>query len=445
MSEAALRAVSATSEATRLSASEASALIASKQLSSVELVRACLDRVGSRDPVVRAFVHVDPDAALREAAARDTVAPVGPLHGVPVAVKDVIDVAGMPSGMGSPIYDGFMPRADAACIAALRSAGAVVLGKTVTAEFAGVAAGPTTNPLAQDRTPGGSSSGSAAAVADGMVPLALGTQTGGSILRPASFCGVIGFKPSFGTVSRTGLKLAAEGLDTIGLLARGIDDIALSWSVLVGRSPVPPSPISSLPRLLLYRGHHWSRATSDTVAAVENTAQRLRAAGATIDELPTPAGIEQLSEARIAINAYERAHSLAWEWQHHAGQISPQMSQVLTRGWAVSFDEYTDAIRVAERWRAWFADAMRGYDSVLTASVNGEAPIGLASTGDASFQEVWTMLRLPSISLPLCRGQSGLPVGVQLVGHCLADETLLGVSKWIMNEAAGELGSPPSR
>ena len=430
---------------TWLSASAASRLIASGQLSSLELVRACLDQISSREATVRAFAHVDADGALREAARRDAMPAVGPLHGVPVAVKDVIEVAGMPCGMGSPIYDHFVPFADAACVAALRAAGAVIIGKTVTAEFAGVTPGPTTNPLAPDRTPGGSSSGSAAALASGMVPIALGTQTGGSILRPASFCGVFGFKPSFGTISRAGLKLAAEGLDTIGVLAREIVDVALSFSVLVGRKPIDLAARSSPPRLLLYQGHHWSRATADTVAAVQVTADRFRASGAQIDELPTPPGIEQLSEARAVINAYERARSLAWEWQHHAGQISPRMSQVLAQGSALSFNKYLEAMSVAAHWRAWFANVMQAYDGVLTASANGEAPRGLGSTGDAAFQEIWTIFQLPSISLPLCTGQSGLPVGVQLVGHARADEALLNLAAWAVEKASSRPRSPASR
>ncbi len=234
----------------RLTATEATALISAGRLSSSALVQSCLDRIAMRESTVHAWADLNPAAAMDQARARDAEAAKGPLHGLPVAVKDVIDVAGAPTGMGSPIYDGYVPFADAACVAALRSAGAVILGKTVTAEFAGVSPGPTTHPAAPDRTPGGSSSGSAAAVADHMVPVALGTQTGGSIIRPAAFCGVVGFKPSFGTINRAGLKFAAESFDTIGMMARDVDDIALVWRVLVGAGTTLEMP-EAAPRLLV--------------------------------------------------------------------------------------------------------------------------------------------------------------------------------------------------
>jgi Asp-tRNA(Asn)/Glu-tRNA(Gln) amidotransferase A subunit family amidase len=419
-----------------LTASRAAALIAAGELSSVELVQSCLDRIALREPTLRAWSYLDPEQAIQQARARDAASSTGPLHGIPVAVKDVIDASGMPTGMGSPIYDGYRPHADAACVAALRAAGAVILGKTVTAEFAGVSPGATTHPLAPDHTPGGSSSGSAAAVADGMVPVAFGTQTGGSILRPAAFCGIVGFKPSFGTVSRAGLKLAAESLDTIGLMARDIDDVALFWRALVGREQGSLLPPETPPRLLLFRGHRWSRATPDTVAALESTARGLQARGAIIEELPVPSGFAELSEARVIINGYERARALAWEWSHHADRISPALSRTIADGWSFSYEHYVGAIRVAERWRSWFAGAAEGYDGVLTPTVNGEAPKGLGSTGDASFQEIWTLLRVPAITLPLGTGRSGLPVGVQFVGRRLADEALLRLAKWVMQGSA---------
>jgi amidase len=408
-------------------------MISARQLSSVELVESCLDRIALREPSLRAWSYLDPEEARRQARTRDASMPSGPLHGIPVAVKDVIDVSGMPTGMGSPIYDGYGPFADAACVATLRAAGAVILGKTVTAEFAGVSPGPTTHPLAPDHTPGGSSSGSTAAVADGMVPVALGTQTGGSILRPAAFCGIVGFKPSFGMINRAGLKLAAESLDTIGLLARDVDDIELFWNALVGRAPTPPSSLDARPRLLLFRSHHWSRASIDTVVAVETTARRLRAAGAVIDEMPVPEGFAELSEARVIINGYERARALAWEFNCCADRLSPAMSRVLSNGWSFSHESYLDAIRVAEHWRSWLTDVTERYDAVLTAAVTGEAPKGLESTGDASFQEIWTILHAPAISLPLATGQAGLPIGVQFVGRRLADAALLRLARWVMN------------
>jgi amidase len=423
----------------RLTATEAATLISAGRLSSSALVQSCLDRIAMRERTVHAWANIDPAAAMDQAHARDAEATKGLLHGIPVAVKDVIDVAGVPTGMGSPIYDGYVPFADAACVAALRSAGAVILGKTVTAEFAGVSPGPTTHPAAPDRTPGGSSSGSAAAVADHMVSVALGTQTGGSIIRPAAFCGVVGFKPSFGTINRAGLKFAAESFDTIGMMARDVNDVALVWRALVGAGTAPLGTPETPPRLLVFRGHQWDRAASETVSAIEQTVRRLRDRGAHIEELPVPDGFAELSKARIVINGYERARALAWELQYHARQLSSAMLRVVTDGRTYSYDSYLAAVRLVESWRVRMADIIGAHDAILTAAVNGEAPMGLASTGDASFQEIWSLLHLPAMTLPLATGPSGLPVGVQLVGRRLDDARLLQLAKWVL-----DICTPPS-
>lgn len=419
-----------------LSLRRAATLIAAGELSSQALVQASLDRIAARDPVVRAWSHLDPEQALRQARACDTSAPLGPLHGVPIAVKDVIDVAGMPSGMGSPIYDGYSPWSDAACVASLRAAGAVVLGKTVTAEFAGVAPGPTTHPWSPEHTPGGSSSGSAAAVADHMVPLALGTQTGGSILRPASFCGIVGFKPSYGTVSRTGLKLAAESFDTIGLMARDVDDIALTWKALVRSARPLPALRSPAPRLRVFRGPYWDQAARDAGDALEQTCDGLRERGWVVEELPTPADFAELGRARVLINGYERAQALGWERSHHGPRLSAGMREVVYAGATVSYDNYIDAVRTTEQWRAWFAETMDGWDALVTPAANGEAPRDLASTGAATFQEIWTLLRVPTITLPLATGRSGLPVGVQFVGRLYHDAELLALARSVLRPGA---------
>lgn len=423
----------------RLTATEAATLISAGRLSSSALVQSCLDRIAMRERTVHAWANIDPAAAMDQARARDAEATKGLLHGIPVAVKDVIDVAGVPTGMGSPIYDGYVPFADAACVAALRSAGAVILGKTVTAEFAGVSPGLTTHPAAPDRTPGGSSSGSAAAVADHMVSVALGTQTGGSIIRPAAFCGVVGFKPSFGTINRAGLKFAAESFDTIGMMARDVNDVALVWRVLVGAGTAPLGTPETPPRLLVFRGHQWDRAASETVSAIEQTVRRLRDRGAHIEELPVPDDFAELSKARIVINGYERARALAWELQYHARQLSSAMLRVVTDGRTYSYDRYLAAVRLVESWRVRMADIIGAHDAILTAAVNGEAPKGLMSTGDASFQEIWSLLHLPAMTLPLATGPSGLPVGVQLVGRRLDDARLLQLAKWVF-----DICTPPS-
>ncbi len=423
-----------------LTATEAAGLISAGRLSPSVLVQSCLERIATREPVVRAWADINPAKAIDQARLCDASPHSGPLHGIPVAVKDVIDVAGSPTGMGSPIYDGYVPFADAACVAALRAAGAVILGKTVTAEFAGVFPGSTTHPAAPDRTPGGSSSGSAAAVADRMVPIALGTQTGGSIIRPAAFCGVVGFKPSFGVINRAGLKFAAESFDTIGVIARDVDDIALIWRVLAGAGAAPPDLHEPQPRLAVFRGHQWDRAAPETVFAIQQTVRRLRDRGAHIVELQVPEGFAELSKARVVINGYERARALAWELQHHAKQLSRAMLRVVTDGQACSYDSYLAAMARVECWRGRIAEIAGSHDAILTAAVCGEAPIGLASTGDASFQEIWSMLHLPAITLPLATGPSGLPVGVQMVGRRFGDAGLLQLAKWVLNTC-----TPPSQ
>lgn len=426
-----------------ISAAEGARLIANRSISSEELVRSCLDRIALREPAIHAWASFDPEHALAQARARDASNPSGALHGVPVAVKDVLDTVDFPTEMGSPIYAGHRPPCDAACVALLRSAGAVILGKTVTAEFAGVTPGPTVNPLDPARTPGGSSSGSAAAVADRMVPLAFGTQTGGSILRPASFCGVIGYKPSFGTVNRAGLKFAAESFDTIGLMARSLDDILLSWSVLVGRPERPtPSFDATAPRFAVCRTHVWDRASPESVQAVEAAAADLSAAGARVEEFVPPADFATLTEARAVVNNYERARALAYEWACHRDLVSPRLAAVIGSGLSISYDAYLRAAQTVQRWRAWFVDAAANWDALITPAVVGEAPQGLSSTGDPCFQEIWTVLHVPTLSLPLHTGPHGMPVGVQLVGRLYDDELFLGAAAWVLDRLGQ--GRPPS-
>ena len=245
-----------------LSASEVARRIAAREITAAAVVGDCLARIAAREPALHAFAHVDPDLALRQARELDRGPNRGALHGVPIGIKDNIDTADQPTQMGSPIYRGHRPAWDAACVALLRAAGAVILGKTVTAEFAGMTAGPTVNPHNPAHTPGGSSSGSAAAVADFMLPAALGTQTGGSVLRPAAYCGVIGYKPTFGAFNRAGLKFAAESLDTIGLIARSLDDMALLTSVLLGGKTAAPVTLAAPPRIGLCRTPLWDQAAA---------------------------------------------------------------------------------------------------------------------------------------------------------------------------------------
>jgi amidase len=308
----------------------------------------------------------------------------------------------------------------------------VILGKTVTAEFAGVTPGPTANPRNPAHTPGGSSSGSAAAVADFMAPVAFGTQTGGSILRPASFCGIIGYKPTYNAINRAGLKFAAESLDTVGLLARDLDDIELVNAVLVGRKParaaIPAFPL----RFGLCRTPLWQAAQPETVEAVEDAAARLAQAGAEVRECTLPEPFEKLGDVRDAVNDYERAHAMAWEWERHRDRISERLGKAVEHGFAMPHDEYVAALRLIERCRAELASVFQAFDVLLAPCVAGEAPKGLGHTGDTRFQAFWTMLHVPTISLPTHTGPNGLPVGIQIVAPAHEDIRLLGAARWIL-------------
>ena len=413
-------------------AAAAARAIADGRTTSEDAVAACLARIAEREAVVRAWAFLDPELALAQARACDAAAePAGPLHGVPVGIKDIFDTADMPTGMGSPIYDGHRPAADAAAVAILRQAGAVILGKTVTAEFAGTQTGATTNPYDPARTPGGSSQGSAAGVADGMVPAALGTQTGGAVLRPSSYCGIVGFKPSFGTFNRAGIKFAAESLDTIGLHARNLEDVALVRDALTGREPGGIEAFERAPRIGVCRTPLWHLAEPETVAAVDGAAEAIRRAGAAVEEVGLPPGFEALSEARRAINDYERARAMAHEWRTDRGRLSPAMQTTVANGLAVPHTEYRAALARTEQCRRMLDGLLENRDALLAPVVNGEAPVGLDYAGDPAFQALWTMLHVPAIALPTHRGPNGMPVGIQLVSRRGADDQLLSVAEWV--------------
>lgn len=413
-----------------LSAAESARLIAEGSITSEALVSACLERIGAREPVVQAFASLDAEASLRQARACDGRPATGPLHGVPVAVKDVLDTFDLPTQMGSPIYAGHRTFSDAACVSLMRRAGAVILGKTVTAEFAGMAPGATTNPLDPNRTPGGSSSGSAAAVADAMVPLAFGTQTGGSILRPASFCGVIGFKPTYGIVNRAGLKFAAESLDTIGMIGRTVEDVALSMAVLT-KGDLFPVAGGRPARIGICRTHLWSKAEAESVTALERAASVL-GAQTQVTEIAWPDEFAALSEAREVINDYERARAMSFEWETSASAISPQLSRCIARGWTTPYERYESMLRVAERCRERVAHLFDAADVILSPAVNGEAPLGLTYAGDPSFQGIWTLLHGPAIVIPTHTGPNGMPVGVQVTAPRYADAALLAHADWML-------------
>lgn len=433
-----------------LTAAEAGRRIARGELTSEALVAACLERLAARERDVRAWAFLDADLALAQARRLDRESPRSPLHGVPVGIKDVIDTADMPTEYNSPIYRGHQPKWDAASVALLRQAGCVILGKTVTTEFANNHPSPTHNPHNLAHTPGGSSSGSAAAVADHMVPLALGTQTGGSTIRPAAYCGAVGYKPSFNSINRAGLKFVAESLDTIGVLARTAEDAALGLQVLSGRtapdfsqSPasilqIPPGrtspdfaqPRTGSPRIGVCRTPRWHDADASTHAAIERVASQLAKAGARIATFELPSGTERLFDEHGTIMGYESARALAWEYLNHPDKISATLRPRLAEGWQLPREAYDAARVLARDCRRRLADSMRNYDFLLTPSAPGEAPGNLGTTGSSVFNRVWTLFGVPCVTLPCGAGPRGLPLGVQLVGRFDNDVELLAWAHW---------------
>jgi len=416
-----------------LSATAAATAIRDGALTSEALVRACLERIAAREPTVHAWTHCDPEQALAQARALDRAPSAGPLHGVPIGVKDIIDTFDMPTRHGSPIYQDNRPDADAACVALCRAAGMVILGKTVTTEFANRHPGPTTNPHNPAHTPGGSSSGSAAGVADFMVPLAFGTQTAGSVIRPAAFCGVIGYKPTFGEVSRVGVKLQSGTLDSVGMMARALDDLPLMRSVLLGIAPTPIPAAPRAPRIGFCRSISWPAIAPDYQALLERVASNLSARGATVSDAALPAAFDQILPAHRRVMTFEAARNYAYEKTRHRDRLSSVLRDtVLAEGDRCSLEDYVAAILLGERLR----DHLNGlladrFDVLLTASATGEPPAGIDATGDAQCNAVWSLAGTPCITLPAGTGRNGLPLGVQLVGARFADARLFETARWI--------------
>lgn len=409
-----------------LTVREAARQIAERKLTAEALAKAYLDRVAARESVIGAWQYLDREQALAEARQRDAEPPRGPLHGVPIAVKDLIDTADMPTGYGSPIYRGHRPAADAACVALARAAGAVVLGKTVTTEFATFTPGKTANPRNPAHTPGGSSSGSAAAVADGMAPLAFGTQTAGSVIRPAAYCGVVGYKPSFGLISRAGVKPLADSLDTVGVLARSVDDAAFFAGVLAERPGLRHlAPPAHMPRFGLYRTPMWDEAEPSVAAALDRARAALERAGARVEEVAIAPEHHGLTQAQDEIMGFETVRALADERIRHSAELSPRLAQLLDAGMAVGADEYDRARALTETARAALAGFFDGHDAMLVPAAPGEAPRGLEYTGDPVFNRMWTLLGVPCATMPALWGENGLPLGVQLVGRMQDDLRLL--------------------
>lgn len=416
----------------QLSAAAAARRIAAGTLSAEDYVAAHLERIRMRDGEVQAWVHCDFNAALAAARQVDRDKPRGPLAGIPVGFKDVIDTAGMPTGYNSPIYRDHVPVVDAACVALVREAGGIVLGKTVTTEFASRMPGPTRNPLNLAHTPGGSSSGSAAAVADFMVPLAFGTQTGGSTIRPAAYCGITGYKPSYGTINRAGLKQLAESLDTIGVMARNVEDCALLVHAVSARAmPDFATKLPQAPRIGLLRTTRWQDASAAAQQALEDAAKRLAAKGASVRETELPPEFDRLHEDQVMIMNFEAARALAHERRTAPHLLSDHLRGKLTEYAVKPRALYDEAQQRARAARQRYADRFSGMDVFLTPSAPGEAPAGISGTGNSLFNRSWTLLGAPCVTVPAGTGPQGLPLAVQITGAFDDDERVLRCAEWV--------------
>ncbi len=441
-----------------LTATDAARAIREGSLSSEEYVSACLARVREVDEKVQAWTYLDPEHALAQARSRDEDRregkASGPLHGVPVAVKDIFDTLDMPTEDGTVLHAGRMPVADATAVALLRAAGAVIMGKTVTTEMATYQPGKTRNPHDAERTPGGSSSGSAAAVAVGMAPLALGSQTNGSVIRPAAFCGVYGFKPSHGLIPRGGVMKLSRTLDHVGVFARTLEDVALATEQLVGVDARDPDtrprariPFGAavqgepplVPMLAFVKTPVWERADADTRAAFEELAEVL---GDRLIEIEIPEIAQKALDWHRTIMEAEMAANLDREWEKGRERLSESLRAQLERGREVRALDYQRAVARIELLNDGFEALFERCDAIVTPAAPGAAPRGLGSTGDPSFCTLWTLCGMPALNLPLMRSSEGLPLGLQLVGRRNDDARLLRTARWLTTRVQSENDAP---
>lgn len=433
--------------ANALGLAEAAEAIRTGAVSSEELVQACLDRIEAFEPEVQAWAHLKPETALEQARAidkrRHLGQAIGPLGGVPVGVKDVFDTVDHPTEYGSPIHAGRQTWDDAAAVRRLREAGAVILGKTVTTEFAVYSPGKTKNPHDPTRTPGGSSSGSAAAVAAYMVPGAIGTQTNGSVVRPASFCGVVGFKPSFGLISRTGALKQSPPLDQVGVFARSVADAALLAEVMIGVDPddpytrqagypalhatsltEPPMP----PRFAFVKTPAWDQAEDSTKEAFEELCEVI---GERCEDVELASVFDEIFAWQGAVMESDLAKNFARDYERAPEKFSAKLTEMIERGCTVLATDYNIGIDRQKEYSDAFGPMYEEFDAILTPATPGEAPVGLDATGNPAFCTLWTFTGQPAITLPLMQGPAGMPLGVQLVGKKGDDARLLRTAAWL--------------
>ncbi len=434
-------------DTTRHSAVAAAAAIRAGEITATELVQASLDRIAEFEPQVGAWAHLDPDLALeraREADERHRRGQTnGPLHGVPVGIKDIIDTADLPTECGTVLHAGRRPVDDAAVVATLREAGAIVLGKTVTTELAVYAPGKTRNPHDLERTPGGSSSGSAAAVAAYMVPLAVGSQTNGSLIRPAAYCGVYGFKPSFGRISRHGVLEVSRPLDTLGVFARDLSDLALLSDTLMvydrrdpdmqplarpGIAGIMAAPPPVEPRIAFVRTPVWERAEQSTKDAFRELLEHL---GERVELVDLPPLFDAALETHRLIMEADLAKNYAKLYRDGAVQLSERLREMIESGQRVLATQYNGALETVGEYGAILDELLHDYDAILTPAAAGEAP-ARETTGDPAFCSLWSACGMPALSLPILQGPAGLPLGAQLVAAKGDDARLFRTARWLV-------------
>jgi Asp-tRNA(Asn)/Glu-tRNA(Gln) amidotransferase A subunit family amidase len=390
-----------------------------------------------REAEIGAFTALDFERAKRDL---QTMAVAGALRGLPVGMKDIFETANFPTEFGSPIYAGHRPSADGALVSMVRRAGGVILGKTVTTEFASLQPAKTRNPHNPSHSPGGSSSGSAAAIAAGMLPIAVGSQTGGSVIRPAAYCGVAGFKPSFKLLPTLGMKGFSWSLDTAGVFAAGVADVAFAAAAIAGRD-LQVDHLTPPHRIGLARTHIWGEASFPMQAAVETAASRAAAAGARVDEVVLPPLFEDAFRAHAIVQDYEAYRALSFEYDHHRDKIGPILRDQLDHAATLTAEEYDAARRTTKHARQAFAEIMFDTDVLLTPSAPGAAPKGLGSTGASIFNRLWTLLGAPCVNVPGLFDQTGLPLGVQIVGRFGRDRLTLEAALFL-ERAIADQASP---
>jgi Asp-tRNA(Asn)/Glu-tRNA(Gln) amidotransferase A subunit family amidase len=402
------------------------------KVSAEAIMQSCLERIEQREAEVGAFICYDADSALAAARLADQTEPKGPLHGVPFGIKDIIDTDQFPTDWGTTFYDGHQPTRNASCVELFIRAGGIPFGKTVTTEFAYFKPGKTANPHNLGHTPGGSSSGSAAAVADYMLPFGFGSQTAASLIRPAAYCGIPGYKASHGSFDLQGVMSLSPNLDTLGFLARDIEDFELARSVLCGSNPVELPDLDDAPlRISLFCGPHWMDGSLEMRDVCQRAMNALKSAGAQTGELACPQVFKELTEAQKTVMAYDVSHARIYEYSRYADQISRQFHDLFESGLAVSRTDFENACITRDRAARILESMFVDTDVILTPAAPGEAPAGLVATGDPLFSRGWNLLQVPCVSIPYGKGPNGLPLSVQLVGRMGGDDDLLAAAKWI--------------